>query len=268
MTRDIADQAIAYARHGWPVFPCRPGTKEPATGHGFLDATIDPDRIRWWWRRQPTANLAIATGAPGPDVLDVDQHGPAGSGFAALNRLIRGGLVEVGKAKAIVATPSGGAHMYFAGSDQHSGKLPRHHLDFRSSGGYIVAPPSQVGGKFYRVIRHEGRAGDLDWAKIVRFLEPERAAAAQPPSRAPGDIGPLAAWIASLAPDSHNRNDGLFWAACRAAEADDHAVLADLAAAARSTGLSDREIARTIDSARRTAGRRPFEHQAGHEVAT
>src|SRR5260221_157614 len=106
----------------WRVFPCKSGGKEPATRHGFLDATADPDKVAWWWRRQPDANVAIATGEPGPDVLDVDQHGEAGSGFAALNRLKRAGLVE--GASAIVSTPGGGVHLYFAGSGQRSGKLP------------------------------------------------------------------------------------------------------------------------------------------------
>jgi hypothetical protein len=267
MTRSIADQALAYARHGWPVFPCRPGSKEPATSHGFLDATTDPNRIRRWWERQPAANLAIATGAPGPDVLDIDQHGEAGSGFAALNRLIGASMVDTDRANALVVTPSGGAHLYYAGSDQHSGKLPRHHLDFRAVGGYIVAPPSEIGGRLYRVVRHtpQAEADGLDWTKVTGFLEPARTAARQP-SRPLGEVSRLAAWMASLAADSHNRNDGLFWAACRAAEVGDEAVLASLAAAARATGLNDREIARTIDSARRTAGRRPFEHNPGREV--
>src|SRR5690349_24273155 len=93
-----AGQALRYAAHGWPVFPCRPGSKEPATRHGFLDASTDPGQIRSWWRRQPSANLAIATGRPGPDVLDVDQHGPAGSGFAAFRRLRDEGLLNTASA--------------------------------------------------------------------------------------------------------------------------------------------------------------------------
>jgi hypothetical protein len=258
-------QALAYAAHGWPVFPCQPGSKQPATRHGFNDATTDPDKITWWWRRHPEANLAIATGHPGPDVLDVDQHGPAGNGFAAFNRLKRAGLID--GAKAFVATPSGGLHAYFAGSDQHSGKLPRHHLDFRARGGYIIAPPSQVGGKPYQVISHREDPGGLDWATVTRLLEPERHTAVQPGRVARGELGHLAGWVAGLAADSHNRNDGLFWAACRAAEVGDETLLADLAAAAASTGLPDREIAATIRSARRTAGR-PVEHQAGREAAS
>jgi Bifunctional DNA primase/polymerase, N-terminal len=265
MTAPAAEQALAYAAYGWPVFPCQPGGKQPATRHGFQDATTDPDKITWWWRRQPGANLAIATGRPGPDVLDVDQHGKAGNGFAAFNRLKRGGLID--GASAMVATPSGGLHAYFAGSDQHCGKLARHHLDFRAQGGYIVAPPSQVGGRRYQVISHQDASGGLDWHQVSGLLEPERQTTVRP-ARAPrGDPGHLAAWLAGLAPDSHNRNDGLFWAACRAAEAGDETALAQLAGAARATGLPDREIAATIRSARRTAGR-AGEHQGGREATS
>ena len=84
----------------------------------------------------------IATGAPGPDVLDIDQHGEAGNGYPAFAELERAGLVD--GAAAYVRTPAGGMHAYFTGSDQHNGRLPSHHLDFRSQGGYVLAPPSQM----------------------------------------------------------------------------------------------------------------------------
>ena len=64
------------------------------TRRGFLDASTDPDRIAAWWKSGPDRNVAIATGAPGPDVVDVDQHGEAGNGFAAWNQVKRAGLVS------------------------------------------------------------------------------------------------------------------------------------------------------------------------------
>ncbi len=265
MTKSTAGRGLGYAAHGWPVFPCQPGSKVPATRHGFRDATTDPDKITWWWRREPAANLAIATGAPGPDVLDVDQHGPAGNGFAALGRLKRAGLLET--VSAIVSTPSGGVHAYFAGSDQPNGRLPRHHLDFRARGGYVLAPPSQVGGKPYLVRQHQAETGGLDWLKVAGLLEPGRTTAVRPAPAPGSDLSRLVAWTAALRADGHNRNDGLFWAACRAAEAGDEAVLAELAIAARATGLTGREVSRTIDSARRTTARRPGEHQHAREAA-
>jgi hypothetical protein len=240
-------RALAYARQGWPVFPCRPASKEPATRHGFYDATTDPGQITAWWGRQPTANLAIATGNPGPDVLDVDQHGPVGNGFTALNRLKGTGLLDgVGT---IVRTPHGGLHAYFAGSDQSSGRLPQHHLDFKAGGGYVLAPPSQIDGRPYVSVRRQIATGGISWTAATHLLEPPPSGHLRQQRDGERSVGHLAAWVANL--HEGNRNAGLFWAACRVVEAGQPADLDDLAAAAARTGLSEREIARTIHSASR-----------------
>ncbi len=249
MTDATLRQALAYAARGWPVFPCLPGQKIPATTHGFHDATTDEQQITDWFGRGFTWNLAIATGAPGPDVLDIDQHGPAGNGYPAFTRLQRAGLID--GAAAYVRTPAGGMHAYFTGSGQHSGRLPRHHLDFRSQGGYILAPPSQIDSKPYRLINKFGGRGGLDWAAVTRLLEPQRHSERPAPGQAPDRaFSQLARWVASQA--EGNRNAGLFWAANRALEADPAADLSPLAAAARQAGLGDPEITRTLNSARHT----------------
>ena len=220
----------------------------PGTG-STMPAPI-PSRIRSWWNHRPTANVAIATGAPGPDVLDVDQHGQAGNGYPAYRRLARAGLLD--NALAIVATPSGGLHLYFTGTDQASGRLASHHLDFKAVGGYVLAPPSRVDGKQYRLlVANDAVAGVLDWAAVTDVLEPQRP---QPVIWTPSgtaDPARLIAWVERL--EEGNRNSGLFWAACRAIESGQEHILADLAAAAAATGLPDREIRRTIASARRSA---------------
>jgi hypothetical protein len=265
MTDDAAlRQALAHARRGWPVFPCQPGKKIPATAHGFRDATTGERQITVWFGSHPDWNLAIATGAPGPDVLDIDQHGPAGNGYAALGRLRRAGLLD--GAAAYVRTPSGGLHAYFTGTAQRSGHLPAHHLDFLSSGGYILAPPSQVDGHRYQLIEKTGRHGSLDWPAVTRLLHParqhQRTEARPAPDR---DLGHLARWVA--AQPEGNRNAGLYWAANRALETDPAADLSPLADAARQAGLPDAEITRTLDSARRPgqAHPEPPDHQAETE---
>ena len=48
MTAATLRHALAYARLGWPGFPCQPGAKVPATAHGFRDATTDPVQITSW----------------------------------------------------------------------------------------------------------------------------------------------------------------------------------------------------------------------------
>jgi Bifunctional DNA primase/polymerase, N-terminal len=258
MTRPQLRQALAYAARGWPVFPCQVGQKTPATAHGYRDATTDEQQITAWFTRNPHWNVAIATGAPGPDVLDADDHGPAGNGYAAFAALSRARLLD-GTA-AYVRTPSGGLHAYFTGSAQRNGHLPAHHLDFRSRGGYVVAPPSRVDGKPYRLIRTLQANGGLDWATVTALPEPRRQIARPQPRPAPDrDLTHLARWVASQA--EGNRNAGLFWAANRALEADPAADLSPLAAAARQAGLQDKEITRTLDSARKT-GQIPPDHQA------
>ena len=250
---DTLRQALVYAARGWPVFPCQPGQKIPATTHGYRDATTNPQQITEWFTRHPGRNVAVATGAPGPDVLDIDQHGPAGSGFPAFARLRQAGLVT--GASHYVRTPSGGLHLYFTGTAQRNGHLPGRHLDFRSAGGYILAPPSQVNGHPYQLLRATGHHGTLDWAAVTDVLPPGRQPQPQPRPNQGRDLGPLAVWVAAQL--EGNRNSGLYWAANRTLEADPAADLSSLAAAARQAGLSDPEITRTLNSARRTSQPRP-----------
>jgi hypothetical protein len=261
MTSSVLRQALAFAASGWPVLPCLPGQKIPATTHGYRDATTDPDQITAWFGRHPDRNLAIATGAPGPDVLDVDDHGPAGNGYPAFRQLQEAGLLD--SATVYMRTPSGGLHAYFTGTTQHCGHLPDCHLDFLSAGGYILAPPSQAGGRPYQLLKAAGRHDHLDWAAVTRLLQPARQQQRTQARPASGrDLGHLARWVA--AQQQGNRNAGLFWAANRALENDSAADLSPLAAAARQAGLGDQEITRTLDSARRAgqAHPEPPSHQA------
>jgi hypothetical protein len=127
--------------------------------------------------------------------------------------------------------------------------------DFRAAGGYVLVPPSQICGKCYRFLRQQDAASDLSWQAVISLPCPE-AARRQGSRPAPvARAGSLVAWVAGL--EHGNRNCGLFWAACRLIESGQAGSLSDLADAAAATGLPDREVARTIASARRTADRRP-----------
>ena len=259
------EAAHRFADAGWHVFPAEPGGKRPATEHGYLDGTTLHKQIERWWRSDPRFNLGLATGAPGPDVLDVDKH-KEGDGFAAFNKLKQAGLVR--DPMAIVRTPSGGFHAYYRGTEhQRNGHIPGVHVDFRSQGGYVVAPPSTIAGRTYEVAQKQPSADTFDWGAARQVLDPQPE---RQPYRAtertgdrPRDLSHLPGWVASQ-PEG-NRNHGLFWASCRAAEAGDTATLGSLASAARAAGLDEREIGRTISSAQRTAATtgataRPFEY--------
>jgi hypothetical protein len=125
----LLDAALDYAARGWPVLAVKPRGKEPLTEHGVLDSSTDPDVIRGWWTRWPDANVGIATGAPGPTVVDIDDMEAAGDVVA---RLRATGAPEV-------ATPRG-LHFYFAGTT--NGTVNLGFGEIRGRGSYVVAPPS------------------------------------------------------------------------------------------------------------------------------
>lgn len=138
--------ALACWKKRIPVFPCKPGGKEPLTPRGHLDATTDATRINGYWNAHPGANIGIPTGKrSGFLVLDIDE-----GGAESLHELER----EHGElpATCAVETGSGGKHYYFrypAGEDvrNSAGKLGPG-LDIRGEGGYIIAPPSRTTGSY------------------------------------------------------------------------------------------------------------------------
>ena len=249
--------AHRYADAGWPVFPLIPRHKVPLTEHGFKDATTDHRQIEQWFRDYPGRNVGIATGTPGPDVLDIDKHEDQ-SGFGSYNRLRAEGLVP--DAAALIRTPNGGMHGYYRGTEQRSGSLPGHHIDYRARGGYVVAPPSVIWARDgqphrYQVVSHQPNANTFGWERARRFLQPEAQRPRPAPAEAqPGEVDHLPGWVAQQ--KQGNRNAALFWAANRAIEGGRPDALGHLALAAQSAGLGEREIERTIRSAQRTAAQR------------
>ena len=62
-------------------------------------------------------------------------------------------------------------HIYFAASGQRGGSLRKLHVDFKALGGFVLVPPSQIGGKRYHVIDERPWTGaTLDWAACKRLL--------------------------------------------------------------------------------------------------
>jgi hypothetical protein len=97
--------------------------------------------VRGWWRRKPTCNIGIATGAPaGFWVLDVDGEA-AEAALAALE-------AQHGALPATVQQVTGrGRHICFrwdpAGPEMRNrSRVGGAAIDVRGNGGYIVAPPS------------------------------------------------------------------------------------------------------------------------------
>lgn len=149
----LRESALRYAARGWPVFPLRPGGKQPLPGsHGVKDATTDEAVIRRWWAENPFANIGLACGPS--NILAVDVDTKVGKpGLRSWHELAASlGIPEGGTLTNV--TPTGGKHLLYAmpedvrlGNTQ--GKLGDG-LDTRGDGGYIVAPPSTINGKAYR----------------------------------------------------------------------------------------------------------------------
>ena len=156
--RRPVDAALDYAERGWHVLPCHTPVgngrctcghqdcasigKHPKLARGLHAASANPDQIRDWWKRWPSANVAIRTGAPsGLVVLDIDPHH---GGKDSLQHLIRRhGTPPNGP---VVRTGSGGWHLYYThpgGTIPNTAGTLGPGLDLRGDGGYIIAPPSQ-----------------------------------------------------------------------------------------------------------------------------
>ena len=141
----VFDAVLRYAELGYPVFPCAPGEKLPATANGFKDASTDPAQIERWWTEKPASNIGIPT--QGLLVLDIDAE-------AQWLQDQPERLIELAGAP-LSLTPSGGRHYVFR---QPAGRAWRNtqgeiapHVDTRANGGLFVVPPSALpGGKAYR----------------------------------------------------------------------------------------------------------------------
>jgi len=120
------------------VIPVKQDKKPHIKWEQYQTQKADEQQIQAWWERWPNANVAIVTGKiSGIDVVDVDSQ----DGHVALNEYLPDILQTP-----IVKTPSGGWHYYFA---YKTGLVNATRLikdcDVRTTGGYVVAPPSQNG---------------------------------------------------------------------------------------------------------------------------
>ena len=147
--------ALDYARRGLPVVPlhyvvrtrrttavacscgepaCARVGAHPLAAHGAADASTDPMRLTWWWRRFPEANVGLATGASF-DALIV--HGS--SGDTARWSVFAQALRSAGP---LVRTGGDTWHFLFAPmglASQRPWGLAR--SEWRGRGGWVVAPP-------------------------------------------------------------------------------------------------------------------------------
>lgn len=273
-----AEVAAATVAGGWPVFPCLP-TKAPATRNGFKDATTDPARVSAWWERHPDHLVGVPTDGLVVLDLDVAPDRDTWSWWQALADSHGWPITE----NLVVATPSGGLHVYFLAAPGvrvrcSAGRLAPH-VDVRAAGGYIVAPGTTLpDGRRYEVINLPeqlpeppewliGMLTDPPATRPARSSRPSSRPVSRLGSRREGTRYGLAALDAEVgrvatAPVG-TRNDTLVRAAFRcgqlaaAGELDPIYAAEQLELAAQRAGLGQSEIEATIRSGMAAGGRHP-----------
>lgn len=278
----MLDADLAYAARGWPVFPVAargklpliPSAHKPGEppcagecgrdGHGFNDATTDPERIAEWRRRWPEANTGLRTGVAF-DAVDID--GP--EGLAALNDYRADRPITWGPE---AQTGGDGWHLLHqpSGAGNRAAMLPK--VDYRGVGGYIVAPPSiHPSGRPYRWTQ-AGPETPLeplpDW--LVELVLPPIAPGAAPTAgkirTLPSAYGrrALEAELGRVAmANEGDRNTQLNRSAfalgqlVAAGVLTADLVVGSLVEAASRAGLSGREVEKTIASGLRNGMRQP-----------
>ena len=143
--RTLEQAALDLIHRSYHVFPCR--GKAPLTTNGFHDATSDERTILKWWDRWPDANIAIACGASGVCVLDIDPKYGADPREVLSDLELEEHRVPTGEAPdRCERYPDSlpgvrGVHMYFR--DNHATcdtTIPG--VELRGAGAYVIAPPS------------------------------------------------------------------------------------------------------------------------------
>ena len=210
---NLLESALAFAGLGYRALACQPGKKIPLTKHGCLDATTDIDQLERWWNQAPYANLAIAT--DGLLVVDVDAESDWLRGEPERQ-------LELACAP-MSLTANGGRHYFFRQPQDVDyrctvGKIAPH-VDTRANGGYVVLPPSILGGK------NRYRWGD------GMGLEEPRDRLPQPPS-----------WLADLLLASPSSATAMNVDGNPIPRGQRNATLASLAGSMRRVGMTQAEI--------------------------
>lgn len=150
-TQDNLVTALKLAKAGLPVFPAHASNKRPHVKDWPNVATTDVDQLKSWWRKWPDAMPALPTGErSGVAVLDVDMK-DGKDGIATLRSL---GFDTDTMSPAMIATPSGGQHIYFRHSEGLGSSAGQIGLgvDVRANGGFVVAPGAINGKGAYGMI--------------------------------------------------------------------------------------------------------------------
>lgn len=255
---DLLSSAMAYAKRGIPVFPCKLD-KSPYTKQGHKDATTDVEQIKRWWERDfPGASIGMPTGEPsGMFALDID----APDGYDSLSKLEgkNGELPDTLSQK----TGGGGIHFLFKLPDfevKNSASKIGPKIDIRGNGYIILSPSPHPSGNQYKWQGKREVLSAPEWLlKIMRNGSSHK----RQRTNTYGQTA-LNNELANLGQSSAGqRNDVLNQAAyslgqlVAGGELEYTAVSSSLLGVALSIGLNEREVVKTIESGMRAGALEP-----------
>lgn len=239
----MIDDARRLASLGLAVFPLKARSKEPATAHGFKDATKDLSKIGDW------AGVAVATGmVSGVCVIDID---PRNGGD--LDKL-PGAVPTTWEC----LTGGGGRHLYLRITAPMRSRKLAEGIDLKADGGYVVAPPSiHPSGGIYAwelsAVPGEIQIGDAPaWLTDAAAAADAREAVAQPLSEPNAErLSANTLRFLQFGAKEGERNNKLYAAACDMAGCGFSFVdaAARLAPAAARCGMGTEEVSKSIQSA-------------------
>jgi bifunctional DNA primase/polymerase-like protein len=196
----LGAMAALYAERGWLVLPlhsvdngsctcrlrerCNSAGKHPRCRNGVHSATTDLSVISEWWRRWPNANIGIATGKPsGFDVLDIDPRNGGDDTLRELE-LTHGPIPQT----AMSITGGLGCHYLFRHNPEvgNGNRSIASGIDMKTTGGYIVAPPSvhSSGSNYWwEGASHPDDVGIANMPDWLLNLIRERRQRPEPPQR-------------------------------------------------------------------------------------
>lgn len=249
---DFLNSALNLAQFGWKLFPLAPFQKIPAIakGKGCLEATDDENVLEAWARRFPNANVGLACGKPSNlIVVDLD---PRNGSDASVKKLAE--RKQTFPPTVMARTANGGTHLYYAYEPvlKNSKSALAPGIDIKTTGGYVVAPPSLLDTDRRYVWINSPLGEHLprlpQWA--VEALKPKPVPVVPYDKKsAPKDVAPLAAFVSRSG--EGQRNNALYWASCRAVESGlmDKSAFSALVSAAVAAGLEQTEAQKTVASA-------------------
>jgi hypothetical protein len=246
-TGKMLDAALAYAKHGIPIFPVDHRTKAPiprrdpdptgkskrgipGTG-GFYKATCDPVIITDWWKKNPRALIAVPMGPrSGVWCIDVDTASEEHKtdGVAEWQELIaKHPSFETREHR----SATGGPHVLFEWEDERpigssKGELKDLSLSVKGEGGYVAVAPSRRKDRAYSVFRDCDPIPGPQW--LVDLILQDVAAAKKRrerkndgaddrpwPAPPPGlDLEEIAAAMRFIPNDDVPREEWMAWGLC------------------------------------------------------